>query len=132
MNIPRILHQTWKDSEVPEVFSEYVASWRSCHPDWEYRLWTDELNREFIAAHYPWFLATYDRYPKPIQRADAVRYFILHKLGGLYVDLDFLCQEMNREFNTVGSKSNDATLAQHVVNAKTELEKAREQVQNVE
>lgn len=46
--------------------------------------------------------------------------------------LDFLCQEMNREFNTIGSKANDATLAQHVVIAKTELEKIREQVQNVE
>ena len=46
--------------------------------------------------------------------------------------LDFLCQELNREFNTVGSKANDATLAQHIVNAKTELEKIREQVQNVE
>lgn len=46
--------------------------------------------------------------------------------------LDFLCQELNREFNTIGSKANDATLAQHVVNAKTELEKIREQIQNVE
>jgi len=46
--------------------------------------------------------------------------------------LDFLCQEINREFNTIGSKANDATLAQHVVNCKTELEKAREQVQNIE
>lgn len=46
--------------------------------------------------------------------------------------LDFLCQEINREFNTIGSKANDATLAQHVVNCKTELEKIREQVQNVE
>ena len=46
--------------------------------------------------------------------------------------LDFLCQEINREFNTIGSKANDATLAQHVVTAKTELEKIREQIQNVE
>lgn len=46
--------------------------------------------------------------------------------------LDFLCQELNREFNTIGSKANDATLAQHVVSAKTELEKIREQIQNVE
>lgn len=46
--------------------------------------------------------------------------------------LDFLCQEMNREFNTIGSKANDATLAQHIVICKTELEKAREQVQNIE
>lgn len=46
--------------------------------------------------------------------------------------LDFLCQELNREFNTIGSKANDATLAQLVVRAKTELEKIREQVQNIE
>jgi len=46
--------------------------------------------------------------------------------------LDFLCQELFREFNTIGSKANDAAIAQTVVEAKTELEKIREQVQNVE
>ena len=46
--------------------------------------------------------------------------------------LDFLCQEIFRELNTTGSKANNATLAQSVVAAKTELEKIREQVQNVE
>jgi uncharacterized protein (TIGR00255 family) len=46
--------------------------------------------------------------------------------------LDFLCQEIHREFNTIGSKAADAGIAQHVVEAKTELEKIREQVQNVE
>lgn len=46
--------------------------------------------------------------------------------------LDFLCQEIFRELNTTGSKANDAELAQLVVNAKTELEKIREQVQNIE
>jgi uncharacterized protein (TIGR00255 family) len=46
--------------------------------------------------------------------------------------LDFLCQEIHREFNTIGSKSNDAEVAQTVVQAKTELEKIREQVQNIE
>lgn len=46
--------------------------------------------------------------------------------------LDFMCQEIFRELNTTGSKANDAELAQIVVAAKTELEKIREQVQNVE
>ena len=46
--------------------------------------------------------------------------------------LDFLCQEIFRELNTTGSKANSAALAQLVVSAKTELEKIREQVQNVE
>ncbi len=46
--------------------------------------------------------------------------------------LDFLVQELNREANTMGSKSNDSTLTRHVVTLKAELEKIREQVQNIE
>lgn len=46
--------------------------------------------------------------------------------------LDFLCQELHREFNTIGSKANDASIAHAVVEAKTGLEKIREQVQNLE
>jgi uncharacterized protein (TIGR00255 family) len=46
--------------------------------------------------------------------------------------LDFLAQEMNREINTIGSKANAAEISQHVVRMKAELEKIREQVQNIE
>ncbi len=46
--------------------------------------------------------------------------------------LDFLCQEIHREWNTIGSKAADSDIAQSVVRAKTELEKIREQVQNLE
>jgi len=46
--------------------------------------------------------------------------------------LDFLAQEMNREVNTIGSKSSDSAISREVVLLKTELEKFREQVQNVE
>lgn len=46
--------------------------------------------------------------------------------------LDFLIQEMNREVNTIASKSNDLEIINHVVELKSELEKIREQVQNIE
>ena len=46
--------------------------------------------------------------------------------------LDFLAQEFNRECNTIASKANDAVLAHLVVEAKTEIERLREQVQNIE
>ena len=46
--------------------------------------------------------------------------------------LDFIIQEMNREANTIGSKVQDATLAHKVVDIKSEIEKIREQVQNIE
>src|ERR1700733_6701123 len=54
-------------------------------------LWTDEKSREFIIKEYPWFLPTFDGYAYPIQRADAIRYFVLHYYGGVYLDLDVGC-----------------------------------------
>jgi uncharacterized protein (TIGR00255 family) len=46
--------------------------------------------------------------------------------------LDFIVQEMNREANTIGSKSSDITITSYVVDMKSEIEKIREQVQNIE
>ncbi len=46
--------------------------------------------------------------------------------------LDFLIQEMNREINTIGSKANDLSITKNVVDIKSEIEKIREQVQNIE
>lgn len=91
MAIPKIIHQTWYDKDLPTVLRPYVESWRRHHPQWEWRLWTDNDNRRFIRRHYPAFLKHYDQYPWPIQRADAIRYFLLDHYGGLYVDLDFEC-----------------------------------------
>jgi inositol phosphorylceramide mannosyltransferase catalytic subunit len=54
-------------------------------------LWTDEGSRDFIAEHYPWFLDTFNGYRYPIQRADAIRYFVLFHYGGIYFDLDIGC-----------------------------------------
>ena len=52
--------------------------------------------------------------------------------GAMGRKLDFLLQEMNREANTIGSKCTDVTLARIVVDIKAELEKIREQTQNIE
>jgi uncharacterized protein (TIGR00255 family) len=67
----------------------------------------------------------------------------MHSHIGQFVDLlrsveaegkkiDFLLQEMNREINTIGSKSNDAEIARQVIEAKSELSRLREQAQNIE
>jgi uncharacterized protein (TIGR00255 family) len=52
--------------------------------------------------------------------------------GGVGRKLDFVIQEIGRELNTIGSKAQDAGVAGLVIDAKAELEKLREQVQNVE
>ena len=46
--------------------------------------------------------------------------------------LDFLVQELNREANTIGSKAQDVLIARVVVDIKSEIEKIREQIQNIE
>ena len=57
---------------------------------------------------------------------------VLEKGGAVGRKLDFIVQEMNREANTIGSKITDAQLAHKVVDIKAELEKIREQIQNIE
>ena len=91
LTIPRVIHQTWKTEKIPsELYKEkWIESWKEMN-GFEYRFWTDEDNRELVREHYPWFLATYDAYDAPIKRADAARYLILAKFGGIYADLDFV------------------------------------------
>lgn len=91
MKIPRILHQTWRDHDIPEAFKKMALSWRNLHKDWKYVFWTDEMNRDFIKEHFSYFLPVYDSYQYPILRVDAVRYFVLYKYGGFFIDMDFEC-----------------------------------------
>lgn len=57
---------------------------------------------------------------------------ILNEKAPVGRKLDFLIQEMNREVNTIGSKSNDLEITGAIVDAKSEIEKIREQIQNIE
>ena len=52
--------------------------------------------------------------------------------NGVGRKLDFLAQEMNREANTILSKSNDLAITNRAIDLKTEIEKVREQIQNIE
>ena len=57
---------------------------------------------------------------------------LLSKDDNIGKTVDFLLQETNREINTIGSKSSDVEIANIVVEVKSELEKIREQIQNIE
>ncbi|KAL8575407.1 hypothetical protein ACOMHN_000023 [Nucella lapillus] len=86
--LPRRIHQTWKTDLIPHSMVAWVRSWGKRHPDWEYWLWTDSSARQLIQERFPWLLPVYDAYPTNIQRADALRYVVLHEFGGVYADLD--------------------------------------------
>ena len=61
------------------------------NPGWEFRIYNDTENRKLLEEFYPWFLETYDSYPKIINKVDAIRIFYLAKYGGIYMDLDYTC-----------------------------------------
>ena len=89
VGIPPILFQTWKvRSDLPEYFAVARKTLLDLNVEFSFPLWDDADNRNFIERHFPWFLPTYDAYPREIYRADAVRYFFLYAFGGVYADLD--------------------------------------------
>lgn len=89
MPIPKLIMQTWKNTELPDEWKSSPISIKKYMPDWTYILMTDNMNRKFIKQHFPAFLTTYDTFPYPIQRADAIRYAWLYVNGGIYIDCDF-------------------------------------------
>lgn len=94
--IPRVIHQLWKDENIPERWSNTVNSCRRQHPDengWQFILWTDEKIMSFMNENYSWFMPVFHSYPYNIQKFDAARYFILYHYGGVYMDLDIGCKK---------------------------------------
>ncbi|KEZ41843.1 hypothetical protein SAPIO_CDS6649 [Scedosporium apiospermum] len=97
--VPRILHQifhNWRDPNDDRLPEDWEEAHQTCvllNPEWEHKLWTSRNSRKFIEEQYPWFLPTYDGYRYPIQRVDALKYFILRHYGGIYIDLDNGCAE---------------------------------------
>lgn len=89
-NYPKIIHQVFGfwDNKIPKAIQKRMDTWKTTHPDFEYMLWDKKKSRQFLKDHFSWFLTIYDSYPYQIQRADAIRYFILYYYGGIYSDID--------------------------------------------
>lgn len=89
--VPKLLHQSWKNSTLPAKFQEWSETCRKINPTWEYVLWTDEDNARLVERHAPWFLNTFQNLKSEIYRADSVRNLYMHVFGGVYADLDTEC-----------------------------------------
>jgi inositol phosphorylceramide mannosyltransferase catalytic subunit len=94
--IPRLVHQTWKDHNVPLNWQPSHQAWLASYGE-EYPLtlllWSDQALHDFVHELFPWFASQYDAYRSNIQRVDVARYFILYALGGIYSDLDITFRE---------------------------------------
>lgn len=89
----KIIHQTWQTAEIPEKDFPHAwqESWRRWNPDWEYRFWTDEDNERLVRDHYPMFLDGFMALGKGVIKADVARALYMHRFGGIYADLDYIC-----------------------------------------
>jgi len=95
--IPPILHQTFRSrEEIPPQLFPLMETWKRLHPDWEFRFWSDVDALHLIRGHYPHLLGLYEGFKHNIQRADMLRYVVLHHFGGVYSDLDY---ELLRSFD---------------------------------
>jgi mannosyltransferase OCH1-like enzyme len=84
-SIPKIFHQIWLGgTEMPVPFQVLREHCLSLHPDWDYKLWTDDNLPPLINSRL------YDAQNRAFYKADVLRYEILAAHGGVYLDTDFL------------------------------------------
>lgn len=93
--IPKIIHQIWIGSPVPEKYTELVNTWKKYHPDWEYQLWTDKEVEELIERGDFFTSDALQYYREAInygEKSDILKYLLIYRFGGLYTDIsDFEC-----------------------------------------
>ncbi len=91
--IPKIIHQIWSGihEPLPSYFEQLGYTWKKQHPTWKYKFWDNQKINDFINEFYPQYYDAYNAFKYDVQRWDAVRYLILYKQGGVYVDFDYEC-----------------------------------------
>ena len=98
--IPNTIHHVFIGDSICDEYHACCETISQHYSDWEIKMWQNDDNRQFIAEHFNWFLETYDSFEQDIYRIDAVRYFILYKLGGVYMDMDMtVCKKFDHLLN---------------------------------
>lgn len=115
----------------PEVVQLYHQRLQRRVAEWRHDI---SIDAERLAAEVVLFAERADISEEIVRARSHVQEFLASCESGSAVGrkLDFLLQELNREVNTIGSKANDTEISNCVVAIKSEIEKVREQVQNVE
>ncbi|KAL3880253.1 hypothetical protein ACJMK2_032502 [Sinanodonta woodiana] len=93
LKVENIIHQVWigkTNDSFPVEFKNFVSSFKTNHPNYVYMFWTEKAAKTFVEDKFPNMLYFYENYVQNLQRADAIRYMILHEYGGIYADLDIV------------------------------------------
>lgn len=91
-SVPKIIHHIALGNGNLTKHDAARQSCRQLHADWKHQLWTDDNATSFISEHYPYILPHYTHYLQNIQQANILRYAVLFKFGGVYLDLDVTCR----------------------------------------
>jgi hypothetical protein len=98
--IPKIIHQTWKDKNLPPIIyklvSENISFFKS--NGYELMFWTDDMILKLISEEYPNFYNIYKLARTGVQKGDIARILLVYHYGGIYIDLDVL---ILRDFNEI-------------------------------
>ena len=89
MSIPKIIHQTYKTHDLPEIYAMCQTEIKRFHPDFEYRFYTDEDMDKLMKDEFPDYYDKFNELPRMIMKIDMFRYFLMYKYGGLYADMDY-------------------------------------------
>ncbi|CAF2143869.1 unnamed protein product [Rotaria magnacalcarata] len=100
--IPRVIHQTYRTHDVPEIWNSTVQSVMKMNVgDFEYRRWSHFDMDAFVRQREPDFYRnTFVHYAYDMQRIDSFRYVLMYHIGGVYIDMDSACYRPLREFVT--------------------------------
>lgn len=87
LKIPKIMHFVWLGSPFPDAFRQYVLSWAKIHEGhgWKIKIWTDEDLKEFKLINQEFYDET-DSYGV---KSDLLKWEIIYRYGGVYLDVDF-------------------------------------------
>lgn len=94
-SLPRLIHVVfglWDEGGLPWRYRSVLAGWRRHHRGWGVVLWDCESAARLVEEAYPHLAGVYHGFSRPVQRSDLLRYLLLHRFGGLYVDLDLECR----------------------------------------
>jgi mannosyltransferase OCH1-like enzyme len=92
--VPAIIHQVLLgDLEMRPKWEQARSSCLELHPTWDFKLWKSHESNQFVQEYYPQIYSTYRYYPLEIQRSNVLRYLLLDRYGGMYLDLDMRCRQ---------------------------------------
>ncbi len=93
--IPKIIHQIWLGSPVPQEYYALQKTWLDNHPTWEYKLWTDKEVKELLnnpEFFTPELKGYYNEAVNYGEKSDILKWLLIYHYGGLYTDIpDYEC-----------------------------------------